>query len=84
MCEPAGLSSPAIFAFFIKISEIADLYPEISDVLLVESILSRYPSTCLSKSCISAEYTSVWPSRASWISVSSFAILSLSPDSLLL
>jgi len=55
ICDPAGLSSPAIFAFFISISDIVSLYVAISSRLFVASIFSIYPSICLSRICISAE-----------------------------
>lgn len=82
MCEPDGLRSPAIFAFFISVSEILVLYSPISPKLLVSNSFSRYSSICLSKICISAEYAFVCPSKASCISVSSSAIFFFSCSSL--
>lgn len=64
ICEPDGLSSPAIFAFFTSIFEILLLYSAISFRLLVERSFNIYPSICLSSNCISAEYASVCPSKA--------------------
>lgn len=59
MYEPAGLSSPAILAFFISISDMSFLYSDNSFILLFESDFPKIPSNCLSSSCISAEYVSV-------------------------
>lgn len=80
--EPEGLFSPAIFAFLISVSEILFLYSFISSTLLVKSSLSRLSSICRSKICISAEYASVCPSKASCISLSSSAIFFFSCSSL--
>ena len=84
MCEPDGLSVPDIFAFFISVSDMFDLYSSIVFRLFVSSSFSRYTSICLSKTCMSAEYASVCPSSASWIFWSSSAIFSFRLSSLLL
>lgn len=84
ICEPDGLSSPAIFAFFIKISEILVLYSSMSLRLFVPNNFSIYSSICLSNSCISAGYLPVCPSNASLISSSNSAIFFFKSSSLLL
>ncbi len=84
MYEPDGLSSPAIFAFFINASEIFALYSDIFFILFSKSNFSKFSSICLSNNCISAEYASVCPAKASLISASSFAIFSFKPSSFLL